>query len=144
MSSSSYSLGKKFEFYINRFENNTLHISQIIDFKNNNSQHNSTIPIINLNHNNNNNNNSTIFFYDSPGAAKYIIIVVLVYAFAIIFFIGSQVRSTQKSADDFDDINAVKVMRDMETQIFTKEVLGKFVITLILTINIFFTFCFFL
>ena len=122
--------GRRFQFLIDKIENNTLHLSQIL--QNGSEQNlknlinieqispilpinavNSTLPISNLP-------------YDSSGAAKYIVVVVLVYGFAIIFFIGSQVRSTKKFSDDNENLNAEKVMRTMETDIFTKEVLGRF------------------
>jgi hypothetical protein len=51
------------------------------------------------------------------------VVVVLVYGLGIIFFIASQVRSTDKQSDE-DGLNAEKILRSMETEIFTKEILG--------------------
>ena len=65
------------------------------------------------------------YIFGSPGAAKYIVVVVLVYGFAIAFFIGSQIRSTKTFSADQQNDNAEKIMRQMETEIFTKEVLGR-------------------
>lgn len=134
-------VGRRFLFFINKIENNTIHISQLL-------QTNQTIPEGSFTNNNNYERipclnqsltnsvtNSTIFPYDSSGAAKYIVVVVLVYGFGIIFFIGSQVRSTQKFSDEVDGVNAEKILRSMETEIFTKEVLGKLNLVLIWCIN---------
>ena len=124
-----YELGRKFQFIINKIENNTLHISQII-------QNNSDFALNSLSINQeptntftNNVSNNTLS-YDSSGAARYIVVVVLLYGFVIIFFIGSQVRSTKKPDDDVDGVNPEKVLRSMEMEIFTKEVLGNFYIFL--------------
>ena len=64
-------------------------------------------------------------YFDAAGAAKYIIVVVLVYGFGIIFFIASQVRSSDKVLDEVDSVNAEKILRSMETELFTKDVLEK-------------------
>jgi hypothetical protein len=64
-------------------------------------------------------------YTDSSGAANYIVIVVLVYGLGIIFFIASQVRSTDKQHDEADGLHAEKILRSMETEIFTKEILGS-------------------
>jgi hypothetical protein len=130
-----YELGRRFQFFINKIENNTLHISQII--QNNNSENidlsnlasltDASSPCFQTSNNYANfssNTNGTSIGYDSSGAAKYIVVVVLVYGFGIIFFIGSQVRSTKKFSDEVDGVNAEKILRSMETEIFTKEVLG--------------------
>ena len=87
-------LGRKFQFIINKIENNTLYIS---NFANQNS---SEFNLSNFespcSHVNTSNHTSNVVPYDSYGAARYIVVVVLVYGFGIIFFIGSQVRSTKK------------------------------------------------
>lgn len=133
--------GKKFLFFINKIENNTIHISEILQTPGNNSNFDFTSSQFNnldgsagcLNGNNNyllngtadTINNSSSSFYDGSGAAKYIVVVVMVYGLAIVFFIGSQVRSTKKISDEVDGVNAEKILRSMETEIFTKEVLGR-------------------
>ena len=119
--------GKKFQFLIERIENNTIQLSQIAQ---NTSEFNFRNIIdfeqVPLKDSLINDTLSSSFSYDSPGAARYIIVVVLVYGFAIIFFIGSQIRSTKKFSADQQENNAEKIMRTMETEIFTKEVLGSF------------------
>ena len=96
----------KFQFLISKVENNTFYVSELLQ-NSNQSQNNSTDK------------------YDSYGAANYIIVVVLVYGFSIIFFIASQVRSAKKVSDEVDEVNAEKILRSMQTEIFTREVLGK-------------------
>ncbi|CAF0893307.1 unnamed protein product, partial [Brachionus calyciflorus] len=129
-------ISKKILFYINKIENNTIQISEVIQHATNqtksdikffsnlanydtsqtlNTQTENLLPNV---------NNSSLA-YDSSGAAKYIVVVVLLYGFGIIFFIGSQVRSTQKYSDEVDGVNAEKILKSMETEIFTKEVLEK-------------------
>lgn len=139
-----YEVGRRFLFLINKIENNTIHITQILNqnssttdsYSTTNGFENAGLPClsgaasssyfqdasINANMSTNDTFANT---YDSSGAAKYIVVVVLVYGFAIIFFIGSQVRSTKKLGDEVDGVNAEKILRSMETEIFTKEVLGK-------------------
>lgn len=56
-------------------------------------------------------NTSSTSTYDSEGAARYIVVVVLIYGFSIIFFIGSQVRSTKKITDDVDSVDAEVSLR---------------------------------
>lgn len=116
-------LDYRFQFLINKFENNTYYISQII-------QNNRNQALFNDSYNVNNTLNDVVTtpsnVYDSSGAAKYIVVVVLVYGFSIIFFIGSQVRSTKKISDEVDEVNAEKILRSMETEIFTREVLGNY------------------
>lgn len=108
----------KLLFIINKIENNTLYVSQVLqDHQKNLTEYNST----DLAHSNTTLDHSN---YDSAGAAKYIIVVIFVYAFAIVFFIASQVKSSKKFTDDADGVNAEKLLRTMETDIFTKEVLG--------------------
>lgn len=129
-------LGKRFLFYINKIENNTIHISEVLqnsnsssgglDYSNLNSLSNCIdSPCLSSNNYLSNSSASPGSLYDSSGAAKYIVVVVLVYGFGIIFFIGSQVRSTKKISDEVDGVNAEKILRSMETDIFTKEVLGN-------------------
>lgn len=141
-------VGRRFLFLINKIENNTIHITQILQNKSaeaiavSNSfvengglacdTSSSNTNLIGINSLNTTTNMSTpsvndtfAAMYDSSGAAKYIVVVVLVYGFAIIFFIGSQVRSTKKFSDEVDSVNAEKILRSMETDIFTKEVLEK-------------------
>ena len=74
---------------------------------------------------NNITNATTVDAYDSDGAATYIVVVVLIYGFSIIFFIGSQVRSTKSQSVDVESVDAEKVLRSMEHEIFSKEVLQK-------------------
>ena len=119
--------GRRFQFLIDKIENNTIQLSQLFQ---NGTEHNFN-SFINIEHMAPSVPLSTVnetlpanLPYDSSGAAKYIVVVVLVYGFAIIFFIGSQVRSTKKFSDDNEGLNAEKIMRTMETDIFTKEVLG--------------------
>ena len=108
----------KLLFIINKIENNTLYVSQVLqDQQKNLTEYNST----DLAHSNTTLDHSN---YDSAGAAKYIIVVIFVYGFAIVFFIASQVKSSKKFTDDADGVNAEKLLRTMETDIFTKEVLG--------------------
>jgi hypothetical protein len=104
-------LERHFQFLINKLENNTYYISEILQNTNSTATTTTKIP-------------TQVDDYDSYGAAKYIVVVVLVYGFSIIFFIGSQVRSTKKVSDEVDEVNAEKIMRSMETEIFTREVLG--------------------
>ena len=63
--------------------------------------------------------------YDSTGAAKYIVGFILIYGFAIVLFIGSQVKSSRSQDDNVDSQNAEQVLQQMESTIFTKEVLNK-------------------
>ena len=125
-------LGKKILLYIDKIENNTIHISEVLQAPNNTDIQLLSNLVNNLDasrsfnlQNENSVTNNTIIPYDSSGAAKYIIVVVLLYGFGIIFFIGSQVRSTKKYSDEVDGVNAEKILRSMETEIFTKEVLGN-------------------
>ena len=91
--------GKKFQFIVEKIENNTLQLSRVqnpeVNFGNlieYEQQITKTISNESL--------SSNLPYYDSSGAANYIVVVVLVYGFAIIFFIGSQIRSTKKFSDD--------------------------------------------
>ena len=118
-----YEFGRKFHFIINKLENDTLHISQLIQNNSDNVTNDMGRNEASLATFSNNGNNSNIS-YDSSGAAKYIVVMVFFYGFIIIFFIGSQVRSTAKSDGDIDGINAEKILRSMEMEIFSKEVLG--------------------
>jgi hypothetical protein len=115
--------GKKFQFIVEKIENNTLQLSRVqnpeINFGNLIEYEQQITKTVS-----NDSLSSNLSYYDSSGAAKYIVVVVLVYGFAIIFFIGSQIRSTKKFSDDQQENNAEKIMRQMETEIFTKEVLG--------------------
>jgi hypothetical protein len=126
----------KLLFMINKIENNTLYVSQVLQ----DQQKNLTNSNIFGDHRSNHYNGSNLthvnksldhLSYDSAGAAKYIIVVIFVYGFAIVFFIASQVKSSKKFIDDADGVNAEKLLRTMETDIFTKEVLGNFKISLI-------------
>ena len=105
-------LERKFQFLINKIENNTYYISEVL-------QNSTNFSATNLSYNDKKED------YDPSGAAKYIVVVVLVYGFSIIFFIGSQVKSSKKVSDEVDEVNAEKILRSMETEIFTREVLGK-------------------
>ena len=132
-----FELGKRFQFVVNKVENNTLQLSSIFpnpSFNNSNDANDGisasdSLLFNNLYDNNcfngSNNINGTAP-YDPSGAAKYIVVVVLVYGFGIIFFIASQVRSSAKMSDEVEGVNAEKILRSMETEIFTKEVLGIF------------------
>jgi hypothetical protein len=93
--------GSSIEFKIDKFENNSIQISNLL-FKNETNQ-----P------------------YDSTGAAKYIVGFILIYGFAIVLFIGSQVKSSRSQDDNVDSQNAEQVLQQMESTIFTKEVLNK-------------------
>lgn len=135
--------GRRFLFLINKIENNTIHITEILQNKSTDANNlgglsesrgiacdSSSIGSIGNSYIEPGNmsylaNDTFASIYDSSGAAKYIVVVVLVYGFAIIFFIGSQVRSTKKFSDEVDSVNAEKILRSMETEIFTKEVLGN-------------------
>ncbi len=107
------------EFVIDKIENNTIHISNLIYNKTN---RNAFIPVYDTNLAQ---VNETVTPYDSNGAARYIIIVILMYGFAIVFFIGSQVRSSRKYTENVDSQNAEQVLQQMESVIFAKEVLNK-------------------
>ena len=107
---------KKFQFLIEKIGNNTIQLSQLTQ----NSSEISLGSLIDFDPT----TTATKTEDEAAGAAKYIVVVVLVYGFAIIFFIGSQIRSTKKFSDDQQENNAEKIMRTMETEIFTKEVLG--------------------
>ena len=89
-----YDIGKRFQFIINKIENNTLFISNVANH--NISEFSLNSFEASYSNANNSNHTSNVVPYDSYGAARYIVVVVLVYGFGIIFFIGSQVRSTQK------------------------------------------------
>lgn len=134
--------GKPFHFFVNKLENNTIQLSPIFDASSGAALNNANKAYFNspdidnffssLNNyydsagsSNGSNSSSPNAFYDPSGAAKYIVVVVLVYGFGIIFFIASQVRSSQKMSDEVDGVNAEKILRSMETEIFTKEVLEK-------------------
>lgn len=105
------------EFAIDKIENNTIHISNLL-YKGANefipAPDRNLAPV-----------NETVTPYDSIGAAKYIIVVILMYGFAIVFFIGSQVRSSRKDTENVDAQNAEQVLQQMESVIFAKEVLNK-------------------
>lgn len=123
-------IGKTILFYINKIENNTIYITEVLQTTNKTIKKNSEF-LSSLAENLGSSNsldskmaNNGTLDYDSAGAAKYIIVVVLLYGFGIIFFIGSQVRSTQKYSDDIEGVNAEKILRSMDTVIFTKEVMG--------------------
>lgn len=123
---------KKILFYINKIENNTMYITEILQTTNKTIKKNSEFwsnLVENLGSSSSLDskmaNNNGPLEYDSAGAAKYIIVVVLLYGFGIIFFIGSQVRSSQKYSDDVEGVNAEKILKTMDTVIFTKEVLGQ-------------------
>lgn len=154
-----YEIGRRFLFLINKIENNTIHITQILQNQSSSDASSSITsnggggvnglvdngcnstsvvssyfdaiaatasPPLGLNSSAMSSSNASLAnLYDSSGAANYIVVVVLVYGFAIIFFIGSQVRSTKKFSDEVDGVNAEKILRSMETEIFTKEVLGE-------------------
>lgn len=110
-------------YYIKKIENNKIYIGEVLLNKTSKN-----IPDFFFNFTLNSSNESSFsnkIDYDSIGAAKYTVVVILLYAFSIIFFIGSQVRSTEKSTDDADGVNAVKVLRSMDTVIFTREVSGQ-------------------
>jgi hypothetical protein len=98
----------KFKFVISKIENNTFYVTEF---------DNSTLA------------KNTTDVYDSYGAANYIVVVVLVYGFSIIFFIASQVRSSKKVSDEVDEVNGEKILRSMQTEIFTREVLGKSIVS---------------
>jgi hypothetical protein len=102
-----------FEFFIDK------DLSKLI-FKNNTSKQNIFVTLADPAQ-----ANSTTTPYDNTGAAKYIIIVILMYGFAIVFFIGSQVKSTRKRNDNVDSQNAEQVLQQMESTIFAKEVTNK-------------------
>jgi hypothetical protein len=71
--------------------------------------------------------NKTNLINDDYEAAKYIVIVIMVYAFAIIFFIASQIRSKKKISDEVEEVNATRFIRSMRNgEVFTREVLGLF------------------
>lgn len=91
-------------FIINKIDNITIYLTEIKD-------NNSTL--------------NDVDSYDPYGAAKYIIIVVLFYGFVIIFFIASQVNSQKRNIDDIDGVNAEKILRKMQDEIFEREVLQK-------------------
>ena len=119
-----FELGKRFQFVVNKLENNTLQLSPLLPSLNNSNDADGTDSSLlfnNLNFYDNNcfnssiNNNGTVP-YDPSGAAKYIVVVVLVYGFGIIFFIASQVRSSAKMSDEVDGVNAEKILRSMETE----------------------------
>ncbi len=101
-----------FEFIIDK------ELSKLI-FKNNTSKQNIFVTLADPNQQ----TNSTVIPYDNTGAAKYIIIVILMYGFAIVFFIGSQVKS--KRNDNVDSQNAEQILQQMESTIFEKEVTNK-------------------
>ena len=103
------------EFVIEKIENNTIHISNFLYNKTHIPVPNADFAPV----------NETVTPYDSNGAAKYIVIVILMYGFAIVFFIGSQVRSSRKDLENVDSQNAEQVLRQMESVIFAKEVLNK-------------------
>lgn len=110
-------------YYIKKIENNKIYISEVLQNKTWKK-----IPDLYLNITANSSNVNSFnnkLDYDSIGAAKYTVVVILLYAFSIIFFIASQVRSTEKLSDDADGVNAVKVLRTMDTVIFTREVSGQ-------------------
>ena len=117
---------RRIQFWIEKIENNTFQLSQI-KLNDTSYKFDDLLRSTHTKYLNDSYNFSSLseISYDSSGAAKYIVVVVLVYGFAIILFIGSQIRSTKKFSADNEGLNAEKIMRTMQTDIFTKEVLEK-------------------
>lgn len=111
--------GSSIEFIIDKFENNSIQISSLL-FRNVSSSLSFNTSPTNIQP-----NTTSQPPYDSTGAAKYIVGFILVYGFAIVLFIGSQVKSSRKQDDNVDSQNAEQVLQQMESTIFTKEVLNK-------------------
>jgi hypothetical protein len=100
----------EFQFSVDKIDNNSFYITEILPNGSNSTFNKVYTPDAQ---------------YDSAGAGRYIVLVIFFYATIIIFFIGTQVKSGKKSSDELDEVNAEKILRSMETEIFTREVLGE-------------------
>jgi hypothetical protein len=108
----SQEVEKKIQFFVNKIDNGSFYITEILQNRTDNTWHGLK------------NSSDVQTTYDSAGAGKYIVIVIFFYALVIVFFIATQVKSGKKVSDEVDEVNAEKILRSMQTEIFTREVLG--------------------